>query len=392
MKKIKNIINVALLFVLMISGCKNDENLTILPTPSTLLAPSDSVNIALNIDSTGTVAFKWSMLPGNQSNVKYYILFDKEGTKFSNPIDSILADNSGSATQATISDQILDSIAGGVGIAQKKSGKIYWAVDAITSSKVITTVASYITVQRPTGLGTVPDSLYLTGDATEGGADITNAIQFKKVKNGLFESVTSLKSGTYSIVSGKTSNARQYYFKDSVLYRGDTPMEYNGATSPVLLRIDFNNTVGLQKIISSAQIVCVANMVTIATLQYQSNHVFVATNALFNFLVPGGPGAPSWLGWVEQRYKFMLQTDNGQEWFGSPFNDNMDASSDPVIDPVYNPDPNGGQPAGYFRVYNVDPNDYWGGCYKFSDSFNGHPFNLKLDFNPSMYVHTITAP
>jgi hypothetical protein len=392
MKKIKYIITVALLGILIMYGCKNDDNLTTLPTPSTLQAPSDSVNIMLNIDSTGTVIFKWSKLPGSQSNVKYYILFDKAGTMFTNPVDSILADNSGIATQATITDQILDSIAGVVGIGQKKSGKIYWAIDAITSTKVITTVASFISVQRPTGLGTVPDSLYLTGDATEGGADITNAIPFKKVSNGLFESVTSLKSGTYRIVSGKTSDAKQYYFSDSVLYRGDTPMEYNGDTSPVLIRIDFNSTVGLQKIISSAQIVCVANMVTIATLQYQGNHVFTATNALFNFLVPGGPGAPSWLGWVEQRYKFMLQTDNGEEWFGSPYDDNMDASSDPINDPIYNPDPNGGQPAGYFRVYNVDPNDYWGGCYKFSDSFNGHPFNLKLDFNPSKYVHSITAP
>lgn len=390
MKLSSKIIFALLICVSIITGCKKDNGSITLNTPVTLKGPANSSTIEINIDGTESVVFEWSALPDATAGVKYYVLFDKAGTLFSQPVDSLISDNAGVSTKLTLTHQQLDIIAGKAGVGAKKSGTVYWAVDAVSGGKIITSVASMINVKRPTGLGVVPDVLYLSGTSTEAGSDIAAAIPFKKVKSGLFEAVTSLKAGTYKILSGTDASAKQYYFQDSILFRGTTEMTYNGNTSPVLIRVDFNNSVGLQKVITSAEVVVTATLATIGTLTYKGNHVFEGNNIVFNFLRPGGPGAPSWLGWVEERYKFKFKTDGSDEYFGSSMDGSMGLTYDPAV-PAFNGRPEGSEPRGYFNMYNVDLNDQWAGCYKFATQFDGKPMKISLFFNPAQYYHSVTA-
>lgn len=390
MKLSNKIIFALLICVSIITGCKKDNGSIALNKPVTLKGPLNSSTVEINIDGAESVVFEWSALPDAGANVKYYVLFDKGGTLFSQPVDSIISDNAGVSTKLTLTHQQLDLIAGKAGIGAKKTGLLYWAIDAVSDGKIITSVAVALNVKRPTGLGVVPDVLYLTGSSTETGVELANAIPFKKVSNGLFEAVTSLKTGTYKILSGKDASAKQYYFQDSILFRGTTDMEYTGTTAPVIIRVDFNNSVGLQKIIFSTDVVVTATLATIATLTYKGNHLFDGSNIVFSFLTPGGPGAPSWLGWVEERYKFRFKTDGSDEFFGSPMDGSMGASSDPTI-PAFNGRPEGAEPQGYFNLYNVDLNDQWAGCFKFASQFDGRSMKISMFFNPAKYYHSVTV-
>lgn len=380
---------ISILFLGMFSCTKSDDDQK-LPTPVKLLAPAENSTIELDIfEAEGNVVFEWSALPTANEQTTYTVLFDREGTLFEMPAASVLSDDDGHATKLTLTHEALDAIAEKAGIAAKKEGKLRWAVDASTGSSPITSMAGKLTIKRPSGLGITPQQLFLTGTATEGGDAIQHAIPFRKVKDGVFELISGFKEGTFKIVSAQTDDAATYYFADGELFRGDQAMEFSADAAPTLIRVDFNNTVGVQKIILSAEMIVTATHAKIASLSYAGNHVFENNNAIFNFLKPGGSDAPDWLSWEEERYKFRLQTDQGDEFYGSPYNADMNASSDPQL-PVFNARPDGSVPDGYYGLYSVDPNDFWAGCYKMATKYDGKPMSVRLDFNPDKYEHSFT--
>lgn len=378
------------IFILSIISCSKSEQEQKLFEPVKLLGPVESSEIELDLYETDrTVVFEWSALPNANETTKYTVLFDHEGTKFEWPADSFLSDNEGKSTTLTLTHESLDLLAEKVGIPAKRTGSLVWAVDARAGEHVITSVAGRVTVKRPSGLGIVPEQLFLTGNATEGGTDIQDAIAFKKVRNGVFELISTLSTGTYKLVSAKSEEAIVYYFEDEELFRGEREMEFSESKSPALIRVDFTNSVGVEKIILAAEMIVTATHASIATLEYIGNHVFENKNAVFNFLQPGGASSPDWLSWVEERYKFRLKTNRGDEFYGSPFNADMNASSDPLL-PVFDQRPDGGEPQGYFGIYQVDPSDFWAGCFKMASKYDGKPMSIKLDFNPSKYEHSFS--
>lgn len=388
--KFRTIVRLFPLLILGMIACSKSDEGQKLFAPVNLIGPVENSEIELDIfEEGGEVVFEWSALPTATDQTRYTVLFDREGTKFEMPAASVVSDNEGKATSLTLTHEELDAIAEQAGVGAKKSGRLKWAVDASSGSNIVTSVAAGFTVKRPSGLGITPAQLFLTGLASEGGGDLQAAVPFRKVSSGVFEVITKLNPGSYKVVSEKTGEAIAYYFENGELFRGDQPMTFTGEASPALIRIDFNNTVGSQKVILSAEMIVTATQARVATLTYTGNHVFENTNAVFNFLKPGGAGAPDWLGWEEERYKFRLKTDQGDEFYGSPYNADMNASSDP-LSPVFNQRPDGSQPATYFSVYPVDPNDFWAGSYKMASRFDGRSMKVKLDFNPAKYQHSFT--
>lgn len=387
MIKFNKIIYLSLLLSFIWGACtKDEENQLNFPKASSLLGPSDNAVIVLDPDNNQSTTFSWSKLPEQNlsGQVTYQVLFDKDGTLFQVPLKIYPSNNNGSDTTLTIAHSELEMVAGLAGIPGKKSGKVKWAVDAIVGTDTITTVAGIITLNRPTSLGAVPATLYLKGDATENGN-----IAFHKTAEGEFELITSLKGGTYTFSNATGAEGVEYYFANDELFRGSQPMTYEGSTQPVIMHVSFNNASGSVAVISSFEAIIVANDVTLATFNYVGNQQFAATNAEVHFLKPGDPGAPSWLGWVEERYKFRVKTDKGNFVFGSY----MDASMFGTVIPGLVPSdkrPDGAQPAYYFNVYTVDPNDYWAGCYKFASDKDGKKVNINVYFNSeAQYYHTV---
>lgn len=387
MIKFNNTIYLALLFLLFLGACSKDDVTQMdFPKASSLIEPLDNTVIALDPDNNQSTTFSWSTLPDQNlsGQVIYNVLFDQDGTLFQSPVKVFLSDNNGSEPKLTLSHSELDIVAELAGIKGKKSGKVKWAVDAIVGTDTITTVSGTLTLNRPTSLGNVPASLYLKGDATENGP-----IAFHKSAEGEFDLITSLKAGTYLVSSSNDADAVDYYFAVDELFRGSQPMTFEGGTKPVILHVSFNNASGSLAVISSFEAFIVANDVTFATLSYSGNQQFSAINAPVQFLRPGDPGAPSWLGWVEDRYKFRAKTDNGTFIYGSY----MDASMFGTLVPGLIPSdkrPDGAQAAYYFNIYTVNPDDYWAGCYKFASAVDGKKVNINVNFNSTaQYDHSI---
>lgn len=387
MIKFNRIIYFFLLLSLIWVACSKDDDTQMnFPKASSLIAPANSTVIILDPDNSMSTTFSWSKLPDQnlEGQISYRVLFDKDGTLFQIPLKIYPSDNGGADTTLTLSHSELELVAGLAGIPGKKSGKVKWAVDAIVGTDTITTVAGLITLNRPTSLGAVPAALYLKGNATENGN-----IAFHKSAEGEFELITSLKAGTYLISNSPDAEATEYYFANDELFRGSQPMAYEGSTQPVIIHVSFNNASGSVAVITSLEAFIVANDVTFATFNYVGNQQFAATNAEVHFLKPGDSNAPTWLGWVEERYKFRVKTDNGLFVFGSYMDASMFGSVIPGLIPS-DKRPEGAQAAYYFNVYTVDPNDYWAGCYKFASAADGKKVNINLYFNSdAQYYHTV---
>lgn len=387
MIKFNRIIYFSLLLSLIWVACSKDDDVQMnYPKASSLIAPENNTVVILDPDNNMSSTFSWSKLPDQNlsGQVTYRVLFDKDGTLFQNPLKIYSSDNEGSDTTLTIAHSELETVAGLAGIPGKKSGKVKWAVEAIVGTDTITTVAGLITLNRPTSLGAVPETLYLKGDATENGS-----IAFHKTAEGEFELITSLKAGTYTLSNSADAEATEYYFINDELFRGSQPMSFEGNTQPVIMHVSFNNASGSVAVISSLEAFIVANDKTFATFNYVGNQQFAASTGDIHFLKPGDPDAPSWLGWVEERYKFRVKTEDGLFVFGSYMDASMFGSVIPGLTPS-DKRPDGAQPAYYFNVYTVDPEDYWAGCYKFASAVDGKKVNINLYFNSdAQYYHTV---
>ena len=106
----------------------------------------------------------------------YEIVFDKEGGNFSNPLYKVLSDNNGARNYATISHKTLNKIGAAAGLNSGETGTIIWTVIASRGlSTAMSNVSHKLTITRMLGFAEVPSQLFLTGEATEGGSDISQA-------------------------------------------------------------------------------------------------------------------------------------------------------------------------------------------------------------------------
>src|SRR5690348_4965649 len=174
----------ALLSVLVFASCKKDiRPLDVnLSAVNTLLAPVDQQDIKLEPRTGPNLVFKWSPATTPDSGlILYQVVFDKAGGNFSKPIYEKVSDGSGVQTQATITQKEMNKIASLAGIETSSTGKLEWAVLASKAANAkISTKTRTLQIERPAGFAELPDSLYLTGTATEAGGDITKAIPLKE--------------------------------------------------------------------------------------------------------------------------------------------------------------------------------------------------------------------
>lgn len=381
--------------LLFMTSCEDDNQLDIdIVETGSLISPALNEHVSIDTENGGNIQFEWSgATSGDGGLVLYKVLFDKPDGNFEDPVFSVMSNNNGAATSLSLSQTYLNRIAESVGIAQLETGNLIWTVESISSYKTKLFAETFqLEVTRPEGLATFPEFMYIYGTATES-QNIENAVAFKEITNeypgdnfdlGIFESITHLEAGDYYITNSRTSaNATHYYINEE-----DKLRVGNQATSFTLpegvYRIRMNlalSTISFEEI-SNIELVIMANQVVKANLTYVGNHVFEANNAIFNFLTPGAPEAPSWLSWEEERYRFNYQLDGVTYGLGSYLNDGMNASVVPGLTP-YNVRPNGDQPEEYYNIYFLGADaTQWTGAWKFPDAYNGTPFTVKVVFDP----------
>lgn len=359
---------------LLLTGCQKDNELnTNLKAVSKLSAPVDDKYIKLQPATSASVSFEWEQARAEDGSlVMYEVVFDKGDGNFSAPLATISSDGGGVQNKLTLSHKDLNSIAGKAGIAALATGKLKWAVNASKGYNIQRSEESRtIEVERPNGFAEIPVDVYLTGEATEAGADLSKAIKMKSTAAGVFEVYTSLKDGTYQFTDRNTGTPTTYSIDGALLKEGG--QSTHTGTKVYRLRLDFNNIVATVTEITKIGLWFAPDNKIMYDLTYAGNSTWQFENQVITFK------QESW--GRDERYKFRLDVVNaagtpGNEWFGSSNADNNR--------------PTASSPASYWELKFIASNDQWNYCYKFATAADTKACDVKVYFSPDKnYTHEV---
>lgn len=360
----------ALLVMLLIISCKQtvrELNPAVTPV-STLTAPENNASVRLEPSTPASVQFKWSPTQVTEG-VLYEVAFDKTDGDFSKPFYKTVSDGLGVQPQLTLSHNDLKKIAALGGIAASSTGSVKWTVLAsVAFNRLPGTSTRVLTMTRPAGFVDLPDSLYLTGTATEGGEELAKAVRLKKVEDGVFEVYTSLKAGTYYLTNRLSGGGKRYYVSNDTIREGNSSATLTGSAKTYRLRYDFNIASTQATEIQSVGLFMSAYNKEIGMLAYAGNGTWSAASILVEFY------QFSW--GRDERYKFAIHTAAGTEYMGSSnVNNNSPA----------------GAPASYFYLQPVS-NAQWDNTYKFDPTADLQKVKVDLFLRATTpYSHQVTV-
>lgn len=322
--------NIFRLFLLLISlpvfftACKKDDrsiNLN-LTAVNNLFTPANNVYIKLQPAANLSVNFEWEEAKAEDGSlVLYEVAFDQENGDFSKPFYKVVADNKGVLNKLTITHGDLNKIAklGGADYFQRK--KFRWTVLASKGTNIKKAdISAIIDLERPGGFDVLPGAVYLTGDASEGGATLGNALKMKQLSPGVFEIYSKLKAGNYKFVDALTGTPKEYYLFDNAgikMIGTNGQTAFAGADKIIRIRLDFNNVSGSLAEVKEIALWYSAGNTFWFTLPYTSNGVWRKNGHTVAYTVmPWG---------FEERHKYRMVVNDGtgdkNEWLNYTTND-----------------------------------------------------------------------
>ncbi|MCD8193061.1 MAG: SusE domain-containing protein [Tannerellaceae bacterium] len=360
------------LFMVNCSDHMGDTDKRIAPV-NKLVEPLDGTHIELESSFNASSYFEWEFAnPKEAGTVRYQLAFDKPDGDFSDPLFIMDSDNNGYLNYATVSHKQLNAIAAMAGYSSSATGNIKWAVLAskgLNSEK--STQENTLTITRLAGFDVLPIDVWITGEASEGGTDLSKATKMKSVAVGEFEAYTYLKAGQpFTFIDKKDGSGRSFYNSDGLILEDGTctvptdgvyrlVLDFNigGSTTTLLTRVGF--------------FFCPANEI-LFDLDYMGNGVYQATDKTVTFQD----------GW-DERYKFRVfmkeneGTGNEVEW---EFCTLIGTDERP-----YNESPDS-----YYYVTLLESTSQWDDKWKLMEKFNGVPATYTLYLQADQpYTHTV---
>ncbi len=289
--------------LLLATGCDKDYWSTDIETsitPVTTAAPANNISLALDPLSNAVVTFEWTTAKtGNNTPVYYKLLFVKEGGSFSAPVFAFNAAGQGTKNTLTLSHRDLNKVANKAGIKALEKGKLQWTV--VASNGVASDTSAdrkVLELERPVGFAENPTEVFLSGSATEGGADISKALRFKKLSEGVFELYSSLNTGTYNIIDKITGTPLSFALEGSLIKEGGAVNSPAAVKTAYRINLDFNTaTAKLTEIQEVGLWFAAYNKIT-NTLTYDGGGVWKAADMAIVFK------QESW--GKDDRYKFRV--------------------------------------------------------------------------------------
>lgn len=363
-------------FLFAFAGCNEDDELkdTKVTAVKMLYEPTNGKSVVLQSSASATVYFEWEPAKAEDSGmVLYEVAFDKEGGDFSSPIYRMASDNNGGYNHATISHKQLNKIAGMAGVESAQTGKLIWTVFSSKGiNDVIAAESRVIEITRLAGFADVPVDVYVTGEASEGGADLSKASIMKSTAAGEFEIYTKLTAGkSYNFTDAKVGTPRTFYSENGLLKEGTTNSTV-AKTGVYRIKLDFNVGSAVYTEVTNMQLFFSPTNSFLFSLPYLANGEWKATSKPITFKQEG---------WGrDERYKIKMTTINSagetvDEWWGTPNTDSR---------------PNSSSPASYYYLYPVD-NDQWNGKFKFAGELDMALVDMSVLLqaeNP--YTHSFT--
>jgi hypothetical protein len=367
-------------FLSFIQACKTDDMKYTdvqVTAVDNLFEPLDNKAVKLVSSSSASLFFEWeSALAEDGGAAQYEIAFDKVGGDFSKPLYKLTSNNNGFSTNAYVTHKVLNTVAALAGINPGESGDVQWTV--IASRGIVRKISPNYRVLNITsleGFADIPNELYISGEASEGGTTIGAALPFKPTSAGEFEIYTKLEAGKqFAFIDRKDANARIFFSDDKVKLKEATeePDMQVDRTGVYRIVVDFSvATVRFTEVTSIGLWFSPDNKV-LFNLPYEGKGVWTGTG-LVNFK------QESW--GKDERYKFQMETiTNGKaeiEHLGTknPTDSRPNASSDPS----------------YYHIKSV-PVSQWDDKWKFADEVDGKMTTIRVILQGDKeYTHEVSV-
>lgn len=181
-----------------------------------LIEPANDKEIALEPFVPSTIYFEWDYVTAEESGTAVYqIAFDKTDGDFSNPVYLMNSDNNGYQNHVSVSHLQMDKIAGLAGIPAEETGTFKWTIfsqKGLRAEKASS--ENKITITRLPKFG----ELYITGEGSEGGGDISKALKMKDLGDGTFEVYTKLTADKpFYFVNGTSGKYRKFSTANGII-------------------------------------------------------------------------------------------------------------------------------------------------------------------------------
>ena len=380
MKTISKLILISSL-ILVSFACKEemgkiDNRLTAVKE---LIEPVNAKTVELLATTSASLYFEWKACSESENGTALYqIAFDKTSGDFSNPVFIMQADNNGLMNYTSISHKQMNKIAGMIGIGASDVGTFKWTV---LSSKGLKTLKAEqentITIKRLAGFDEVPIDVYVTGEASEGGNDLSKAHKMRAVAGGEFEVYTKLSAGKPFFFSEDIKGTPRKFYTDGGLIKedGTTTVATEGIYR---ITLDFNIGACTYALVTRIGFYFSPSGAILFDIPYIGNGIFQAKNQTVTFK------QESW--GRDERYKFrMFMKENGgadaekeYEWGTLNSTDSRPTSVSPVS--YY-----------YVKLFSLPYNDdRWSNKWKLMADFDGVPATYTLYLQADQpYTHSV---
>ncbi|MCL1932963.1 MAG: hypothetical protein FWF53_03995, partial [Candidatus Azobacteroides sp.] len=277
---------------------------------------------------------------------------------------------------ATISHKQMDKIAGMMGIGSSGTGTFKWTVFSTKGMKTMKADQEHtITITRLAGFADVPVDVYVTGEGSEGGSDLSKAQKMKAVAGGEFEVYTKLTAGKpFYFTDGITGTPRQFYTADGLIKEdGTTTVSTDGI---YMISLDFNTGACDYTLVTRIGFYFSPEDAILFDLPYIGNGVFQAKDQTVNFT------QESW--GRDQRYKFrMFVKENG----GADAEKELEWGT---LNQTDSP-PTSDSPASYYYLKLLTDLSQWDNKWKLMDDFDGTSATYTIYLQADQpYTHSVT--
>jgi hypothetical protein len=390
-KKITGLMSL-IAILLVLTGCSDSYELqTGFDAPQSLIAPTQNQLIAIDLENGTTTKFEWEKSNSYYGGVVLYeVIFDKENGDFTTPIFKTVSNGGGGDTWLSLTPKQLIALAKLADIGVDSEGVVKWKVIASQGGerKEVEEVRT-LRLKRPAGIGEIPAELFAYGSGFEV-KTIETAMKFKKIEDGVFEIFASISNGEIKLCNAATGNKVFYVFgSNNKLVEADNEsgIAITGTGNAYRVVVDFNLLTVKTTEIKSIQMIRTWQY-NLGNLTYIGNHKFEVKNIAL-------PYYHDW-GYPEERYRFWVTTNEGQEIWGSYHNDQMNGSNIPGL-VAFNTQPDGSEPATYYNIYNLadipsaGQSADWTGMYKLPKGSENKHANVIIDMSTTgAYKHFVT--
>jgi hypothetical protein len=236
MKRIYIKIVFLLATIFLVGACEEENNLQPeglweLSVPSTV-SPINNANIVLDEENENElITFTWTAATSSAGYGVYYsvVLVDAENPNYENPIIDIPAENGGKDLSAIVSYNELDTALSLAGYDANSEVNLIWAAIANSLSKQQMGTSDLKVTRFENEI--IPTQLFISGTATESGADLSQAISLRRLNDSSgnpsnnYEIYTSLIAGnSFMFYSEQSLPAHVYGGVDGMLVKNGDPI------------------------------------------------------------------------------------------------------------------------------------------------------------------------